>query len=192
MPTWSEELINHISNMVVPQVNGLSNEDSTWKIVTHKKRNKKQETFFTDEEYPSLPKSSSAKEYQSESDDSSNKTHQTTNHTRLSKNLKLISLDIDGIKHKKSSTGADNLSEDDMSTNSSPYKTMKKEHQVKCKRKIIHLMKDPRHVLLSKEYQKKQVKKEDGDIEEIIQKIENELISTLHDMGNRTTRLEYL
>ena len=42
-----------------------------------------------------------------------------------------------------------------MSTNSSSSKTRKKEHQVKCKRKIIHLMKEPRHVLLSKEYQKK-------------------------------------
>ena len=52
-------------------------------------------------------------------------------------------------------------------------------------------MKEPRHVLLSKEYQKKQVKKEDDDIEEIIQKIENEHISTLHDMENRTTSQEY-
>ena len=145
--------------MVVPQVNGLSNEDSTWKIVTHKKRNKKQETFFTDEEYPSLPKSSSAKEYQSESDDSSNKTHQTTNHTRLSKNLKLISLDIDGIKHKKSSTWADNLSEDDMSTNSSSSKTMKKKHQVKCKREISNLMKESIQIFRSKEKHLKEVKK---------------------------------
>ena len=35
------------------------------------------------------------------------------------------------------------------------------------------------------------MKKEDDDIEEIIQKIENEHISTLHDMGNRTASLEY-
>ena len=70
-------------------------------------------------------------------------------------------------------------------------KTIEKEHQVKCKRKIIHLMKEPRHVLLSKEYQKKEVKKEDDYIEEIIQKIENEHISTFHGMGNRTTSFEY-
>ena len=103
----------------------------------------------------------------------------------------MISPDIDSIKRRKSVADTDDSSEDDTSTNLSSSKTMKKEHKVKCKRKIIHLMKEPRHVLLSKEYQKKQVKKEDDDIEEIIQKIENEHISTLYDMGNRTTSLEY-
>ena len=178
--------------MVVPQVNGLSNEDSTWKIVTHKKRNKKEETFFTDEEYPPLPKSSSAKEYQSKSDNSSGKTHQTTNHTRLSKNLKLISLDIDGIKHKKSSAGTDNISEDDISTNSFSSKTMEKKHQVKCKRKIINMMKESIQIFRPKERHLTEVKKEDEVIDKNIKKIENEHISTFHDIKeNRTTCLEY-
>ena len=42
---------------------------------------------------------------------------------------------------------------------------MGKKHQVKCKRKLADLMKEPRHMLLSKEYQQKEVKKEDDDIE---------------------------
>ena len=148
-------------------------KDSMWKIVTNKKKNKKEESFFKDEDFPPLPKSSSAEEYHSESDDSSNKTHRTTNKIKLRRTFKMISPDIDSIKQRKLVADIDDSSEDDTSTNSSSSKTMGKEHQVKCKRKIIHLMKEPRHVLLSNEYQQKEVKKEDDDIEEIIQKIEN-------------------
>ena len=150
MPTGSKGLIKHISNMVAPQVSGLSNEDSTWKIVTHKKKTKKEESFFTNEEFPLLPKSTSTEEYQSESDDSSNKTHQTTNKIKLHKFFYLISPVNDGIKQRKSNTDTDNSSKDDMLTNSSSSKTLGKKHQVKCKRKLANLMKKPRHVLLSK------------------------------------------
>ena len=68
---------------------------------------------------------------------------------------------------------------------------MDKKHQVKCKRKITNLLKESRHILLSKENQLNKVKKEDDDIEEIIKKIENEHIITFHDVENRTTSLEY-
>ena len=103
----------------------------------------------------------------------------------------MISPDIDIIKRRKSNADTDNSSEDDMSTNSSSSKTLGKKHQVKYKSKLGNLMKEPRHVLLSKEYKQKEVKKEDDDIEEIIKKIENEYISTFHDMENRTTSLKY-
>ena len=38
IPTGRKGLINHITNMVASQVSGLSNEDSKWKIVKHKKK----------------------------------------------------------------------------------------------------------------------------------------------------------
>ena len=72
--TGNKEIINHFSNMAAQQVSGLSNEDSTWKIVTHKKKHKKVETIFNNKEFPALPKLSSAKEYQSDSDVSTGKT----------------------------------------------------------------------------------------------------------------------
>ena len=37
IPTGSKGLINHMSNMIAPQVSGLNNEDSTWKIVAQEK-----------------------------------------------------------------------------------------------------------------------------------------------------------
>ena len=177
--------------MVAPQVSGLSNEDSTWKIVTHKKRNKREESFFSDEEFPPLPKSSSAEESQSDSDNSSDKTRRTTNKTKLRKFFKLISPDIDGLKPRKSNKDPDESSEDDMSTKSSTSNSMGNDHKQKCKRKLTYIKKEPKHVLLSKDRKQGDVKKEDDDIEEIIKKIENEHISTFHDMENRTTSLEY-
>ena len=55
MPTGNKEMINHISNMVVPQVCGDADEnDSTWKIVKSKRRIKEEKKSNYDKNFPSL------------------------------------------------------------------------------------------------------------------------------------------
>ena len=104
----------------------------------------------------------------------------------------MISPDIDSFKQRKSLADIDDSSKDDISTNSSSSKTMKKRTPSEVQEKDYSPYERAQTCAVIKRItEKKEVKKEDDDIEKIIQKIENEHINTLHDMGNRITSLEY-
>ena len=72
MPTGSKGLINHISNMVAPQVSG-SNNNSTWKVVKTKRQLKEDKKWKYNKAFPPLPVLSSAHENNDNSDDDSTK-----------------------------------------------------------------------------------------------------------------------
>ena len=70
MPQGNKGLINHISNMVAPQVSGWNNDNkSTWKIVKTKKQLKEEKKWKNNKSFPPLPALSSAIEHAYKSDD---------------------------------------------------------------------------------------------------------------------------
>ena len=74
MPTGNKGLINHISNMVAPQVSGTdNNNNSAWKLVKTKKQIKDEKKWKDDKSFPPLPVLSSAIDDDHKTDDGSKK-----------------------------------------------------------------------------------------------------------------------
>ena len=72
MPTGNKGLINHISNMVAPQVSGSNyDNNSTWKIVKSKKQLKEERKWKYDKAFPPPPVLSSARKNDNNSDNES-------------------------------------------------------------------------------------------------------------------------
>ena len=72
MPKGNKGLINHISNMVAPQVSGFDNDNnSAWKIVKSKRQLKEERKWKKDKSFPPLPVLSSAIKNEDGSDDDS-------------------------------------------------------------------------------------------------------------------------
>ena len=82
MPTGNKGLINHISNMVAPQVSDSNyNNNSTWKIVKSKKQLKEERKWKYDKAFPPLPVLSSARDNENNSDNeskTSSKSHKSS------------------------------------------------------------------------------------------------------------------
>ena len=77
MPTGSKGLINHISNMVAPQVSG-SNNNSTWKVVKTKQQLKEDQKWKYNKSFPPLTALSSAQDNDDKSDDDSTKSSKSS------------------------------------------------------------------------------------------------------------------
>ena len=72
MPQGNKGLINHISNIIAPQVSGFGNDNnSTWKNVKSKRQLKEDRKWKKDKSFPPLPVLSSAVKNEDGSDDDS-------------------------------------------------------------------------------------------------------------------------
>ena len=86
MPQGNKGLINHISNMVAPQVSGFGNDNSSmWKIVKSKRLLKEERKWKRDKSFPPLPVYSSAINNNDGSDDDSKSSSSIKSFTTPSK-----------------------------------------------------------------------------------------------------------
>ena len=125
MPTGSKGLINHISNMVAPQVSG-SNDDnnSAWKLVKTKKQLKEERKWKNDKSFPPLPVLSSANDDNNKSDDESMKSSRsiklfTTPTKKPSIKLCKVTPEANEMKIVQVKSQEHDMDQDDMSTVSS-------------------------------------------------------------------------
>ena len=118
MPTGSKGMINQLSNMVAPQVNGHGKNDTTWKIVTGKRTKKQAKELFDDEDFPPLPKPSSAT--LDNKDDMDTSSDKTPKHSpacaKTQRNMAKITPDIDSVKQRNQRARTNNNNEDDRLT----------------------------------------------------------------------------
>ena len=94
MPTGSEGLINHISNMVAQQVSGFDNvNNSAWKIVKSKRQLKEEKKWKKDKSFPPLPVLSSAIKNEDGSDDDSKSSSSIKSFTTQKRKTQLNSVE---------------------------------------------------------------------------------------------------
>ena len=125
MPTGNKGLINHISNMVAPQVSGSNyNNNSTWKIVKSKKQLKEERKWKNDKAFPPLPVLSSASKNGDNSNDESRNSSKSpkpskTSTKKPSIKLRKLTRDMKEIKINHPESQGPDKDKDDMSTVSS-------------------------------------------------------------------------
>ena len=125
MPQGNKGLINHISNIIAPQVSGFGNDNnSTWKNVKSKRQLKEDRKWKKDKSFPPLPVLSSAVKNEDGSDDDSKSSSSiksfTTPNKKTSIKLRRVTSELNEIKivQAKSEHTDKDEDEDDMSTNS--------------------------------------------------------------------------
>ena len=185
MPTGNKGLINHISNMVAPQVSGTNNNNnSAWKIVKTKKQLKDEKKWKDDKSFPPLPVLSSAIDDDHKTDDGSKKSSRsikllTTPTKKPSIKLRKVTPEANELKIVQIKTEQNVKDQDDMSTISSSSsegyfssyssddsveeeerKAKKTAFRIKCKQDRI-----------------KKRKQHDMELDKIIKRIENEHIT---------------
>ena len=182
MPTGSKGMINQLSNMVAPQVNGQGKNDTTWKIVTGKRAKKQGKGLFDEEDFPPLPEPSPAtSDNKDDMDTSSDKTPKhSPARAKTRRNMAKITPDIDNVKTRIQRAKTDNHKEDDKSTISSSSKGTNKGIDTKTDKDPEEIIKSARRSLRIKQKQEKLKKRmmEEEKLNKIIKKIENEHISS--------------
>ena len=185
MPTGNKGLINHISNMVAPQVSGTNNNNnSAWKIVKTKKQLKDEKKWKDDKSFPPLPVLSSATDDDHKTDDGSKKSSRSikllkTPTKKPSIKLRKVTPEAKELKVIQVKTEQKENDQDDMSTISSSsnegyfssYSSddSVEEEERKAKRTAFRIK--------CKQDRIKKRKQHDMELDKIIKRIENEHIT---------------
>ena len=195
MPTGNKGLINHISNMVAPQVSGSNyNNNSTWKIVKSKKQLKEERKWKNDKAFPPLPVLSSASKNGDNSNDESRNSSKSPKPSKTSTKKPSIKIrklirDMNEIKTGHPKSQEPDKDKDDMSTvssssfegyfSSSSSSEESTEEEIKmAKRTALRIKR--KQEKLNKKHQ------EDMELDKIIKRIENEHIIIEDTPTNKT------
>ena len=198
MPTGSKGLINHISNMVAPQVSGSNNDNnSVWKLVKTKRQLKDERKWKNDKSFPPLPVLSSATDNDNKTDDGRKKSSKsiklfTTPTKKPSIKLRKVTPEVNKLKIVQVKTQQDDKDQDDMSTISSSsnegyfsnYSSddSEEEEDRRAKRTAFRIK--------CKQDKIKKRNKDDMELDKIIWRIENEHITLADKPTNKEKQIK--
>ena len=185
MPQGNKGLINHISNMVAPQVSGFGNDDnSTWKIVKSKRQMKEDRKWKKDNSFPPLPVLSSAVKNENGSDDESKKSSSTKSFTtpikKPSIKIRRVTPESKKVKIVQVKSEQTDQDEDDKSTNSySSYEGYFSSSSNDSSKATDKSAKEPSFKIKRKQDRINKKKQEDMELDKIIKRIEGEHITMI-------------